>query len=230
MLTRLAETYQPGDTDLSWTRITLWRGLLAAALDGPPYESVTAATVAGAPDSPSTDLLAAWLAWALRVPVTREDTQAGSGICAVGLERSSGSIDLARPGDLVATMTQPGQPDRRISLRRRGDAECLADELRRLDADETYADVLRKGLPALGTTKGASRSAAVSESKREAERERRNHAAQLRTAAAEAGSLPSTVDTTTPAKPSGSTPTKPRVTRSTSATARTGRTAKEQPS
>ncbi|HNV13334.1 MAG TPA: glucose-6-phosphate dehydrogenase assembly protein OpcA [Dermatophilaceae bacterium] len=230
MLTRLAETYQPGDTDLSWTRITLWRGLLAAALDGPPYESVTAATVAGAPDSPSTDLLAAWLAWALRVPVTREDTQAGSGICAVGLERASGAIDLARPGDLVATMTQPGQPDRRISLRRRGDAECLADELRRLDADETYADVLRKGLPALGTTRGASRSAAVSESKREAERERRNHAAQLRTAAAEAGSLPSTVDTTTPAKASGSTPTKPRVTRSTSATARTGRTTKEQPS
>jgi glucose-6-phosphate dehydrogenase assembly protein OpcA len=34
-------TYQPGDTDLAWTRVTLWRGLLAAALDGPPYEPVT---------------------------------------------------------------------------------------------------------------------------------------------------------------------------------------------
>ena len=59
MLSRLAETYQPGDTDMSWTRITLWRGVLAAALDGPPYEPVTAAVVAGAPESPSTELLAA---------------------------------------------------------------------------------------------------------------------------------------------------------------------------
>lgn len=61
MLKRLAAQYQPGDTDLAWTRITLWRGLLAAALDGPPYEPVVEAVVAGASDSPSTDLLAAWL-------------------------------------------------------------------------------------------------------------------------------------------------------------------------
>ena len=32
----------PGDTDLAWSRITLWRGLLAAAFDQPPYEPVTA--------------------------------------------------------------------------------------------------------------------------------------------------------------------------------------------
>ena len=38
---RRAATYQPGDTDLAWTRVTLWRGLLAAALDQPPYEPVT---------------------------------------------------------------------------------------------------------------------------------------------------------------------------------------------
>ena len=181
MLDRLAQTYQPGDTDLAWTRVTLWRGLLAAALDGPPYEPVTGAAVAGAPDSPSTDLLAAWLAWALKVPVTREKTATGSGICAVRLQRPSGVIDLDRPGDFVATMSQPGQPDRRISLRRRGDAECLADELRRLDADETYADVLRRGLPALGAAKGATRASTVSESKRAAERLRRNRAAQLAT-------------------------------------------------
>ena len=181
MLGRRAATYAPGDTDLAWTRVTLWRGLLAAALDGPPYEPVIGAAVAGAPESPSTDLLAAWLAWALKVPVTREKTPTGSGICGVRLQRPSGVIDLARPGDFVATMSQPGQPDRRISLRRRGDAECLADELRRLDADETYADVLRKGLPALGATKGATRAPTVSESKRAAERLRRNRAAQLAT-------------------------------------------------
>ena len=37
-----ATSTSPGDTDLAWTRITLWRGLLAAALDQPPYDPVTA--------------------------------------------------------------------------------------------------------------------------------------------------------------------------------------------
>lgn len=179
MLKRLAAHYQPGDTDLAWSRVTLWRGLLAAALDGPPYEPVTRAVVAGAPDSPSTDLLAGWLAWALRVPVTRERTPQGSGIRSVRLERTGGPIELVRPGDFDATMTQPGQPRRRISLRRRRDAECLADELRRLDADETYADVLRKGVPALHSVRGAGPASPVSETRRRAERLRRNRAAQL---------------------------------------------------
>ena len=40
-------TYAQGDTDLAWTRITLWRGLLAAALDQPPFEPVVEATVSG---------------------------------------------------------------------------------------------------------------------------------------------------------------------------------------
>ncbi len=177
-LTRLAEHYRPGDTDLAWTRVTLWRGLLAAALDGPPYEPVTRAVVTGAGDSPSTDLLAAWLAWALRVPVTRNRTEQGSGIQSVRLERPSGPIDLVRPGDYVATMTQPGQPDRRISLRRRRDAECLSDELRRLDDDDTYADTLRKGLPLVRSTRSGA-APSVTEARRRAARLARNRAAQL---------------------------------------------------
>lgn len=201
MLSRLAETYQPGDTDLSWTRITLWRGVLAAALDGPPYEPVTAAVVAGAPESPSTELLAGWLALCLKVPVTRVRTPHGSGIRSVRLERPSGAVDLVRPGDLVATMTQPGQPDRRISLPRRRDAECLADELRRLDADETYADVLRKGVRLLRSARVPAREAersgrtpTVSEAKRRAERLRRNRAAQLAAAMVVAPPPPETDD------------------------------------
>ncbi|MGV1007339.1 MAG: glucose-6-phosphate dehydrogenase assembly protein OpcA [Dermatophilaceae bacterium] len=201
MLTRLAGAYRPGDTDMSWSRITLWRGLLAAALDGPPYEPVTAAAVAGAPDSPSTDLLAAWLALSLDVSVTRVSTPHGSGIRSVRLERPGGAIDLTRPGDLVATMTQPGQPERRISLRRRSDAECLADELRRLDADETYGDVLRKGLARLGTSRisadkaeRSGRVTSVSEGARRAERLRRNRSAQLATAMIAAPPPPQTED------------------------------------
>lgn len=149
MLKKRARSYRPGDTDLSWTRITRWRGLLAAALDQPPYEPVTGAVVSGAPDSPSTDLLAAWLAHRLKAPVQRVATPRGSGISAVRLERRSGPIDLVRPGDTIATLSQPGQPDRRITLPRRGPYEILADELRRLDPDDTYEDALLRGMDKL---------------------------------------------------------------------------------
>jgi glucose-6-phosphate dehydrogenase assembly protein OpcA len=146
-LKRRADTYQPGDTDLSWTRITLWRGLLAAVLDQPPYEPVVAATVSGASDSPSTDLMAGWLALALQCPVTRQRTRAGTGLASVRLTRPGGDVDLLRCDSAVATLSPPGQPVRRISLGRRGLAECLADELHRLDPDEIYAQSLREGLP-----------------------------------------------------------------------------------
>jgi len=160
-LKKLAKTYAPGDTDLAWTRITLWRGLLAAALDGPPYAPVTEAVVAGAVDSPSSDLLAAWLAVTLKVPVERVRTKAGSGVVSVRLERENGPIDLARPDGVIATLSQPSQPDRRISLKRRGLAECLSDELRRLDADEVYEETLVRGLATLTpAAKTASQAAA----------------------------------------------------------------------
>lgn len=159
-LKKRAATYTPGDTDLAWTRITRWRGLLAAALDQPPYQQVTGAVVAGAPDSPSSDLLAAWLADRLRIPVRRVSTPAGSGITSVRLERESGPIDLVRPGDVVATLSQPGQPDRRISLPRRELPECLADELRRLDPDDIYADSLLNGLEQLSPARQSAAQAA----------------------------------------------------------------------
>ena len=53
------------------------------------------ATVTGGSDSPSTDLLAGWLAQTLRCPVTRARTRAGTGMVSVRLERRSGDH---RPG------------------------------------------------------------------------------------------------------------------------------------
>ncbi|MEX1906822.1 glucose-6-phosphate dehydrogenase assembly protein OpcA [Janibacter sp. Y6] len=148
VLKTLARSYSPGDTDLAWSRVTLWRGLLASALDRAPFEPVTSATVTGAADSPSTDLLAGWLQHRLRCPVSVVRSRDRSGIISVRLERRSGIIDLVRPQDgETATMDQTGQPQRAIALAHRSDAECLADELRRLDADEVYEDALTKGLP-----------------------------------------------------------------------------------
>ncbi len=142
-------SYRPGDTDLAWSRTTLWRGLLAAALDQPPHERVIAVRVVGGSDSPSTDLLAAWLGLSLRCPVTRVKARAGVGILSVRLVRRSGPIDLDRPDGATATLNAPGQPERRIALPRRTTSESLAEELRRLDPDEVYARVLTKGLARL---------------------------------------------------------------------------------
>jgi glucose-6-phosphate dehydrogenase assembly protein OpcA len=157
-----AETYADGDTDLAWTRVTLWRGLLAAALDQRPFEPVVEATVTGGSDSPSTDLLAAWLAQTLRCKVTRARSRAGTGMISVRLDRRSGPVDLVRPDGTVATLSQPGQPVRRITLARRATAECLADELRRLDPDDIYEETIRKGLPRVGR-KSTTASVAVRE-------------------------------------------------------------------
>jgi glucose-6-phosphate dehydrogenase assembly protein OpcA len=152
----------PGDTDLAWSRITLWRGLLAAALDEPPYEPVTAATVTGASDSPSTDVMAAWLRLALDCPVKRERTAPGTGMVAVALERPSGPVELRRPDGNVATLTQPGQPDRRIALARRPDRDCIAEELRRLDPDDVFTEVVTRGLTLLAAEEASPGNATAS--------------------------------------------------------------------
>ncbi|WP_037074568.1 glucose-6-phosphate dehydrogenase assembly protein OpcA [Pseudonocardia spinosispora] len=138
-----AANYVPGDTDLAWTRLTLWRAQLTAALDQPPYDDITSAVVDGEPESPSTDLLAGWLASRLAVPVKRTKVGSGGGMHSARLNRASGAIELTRPDGKIGSLTQPGQPSRRITLHRRPVRDCLAEEMRRLDADETYAEALR---------------------------------------------------------------------------------------
>ncbi|HEY4990480.1 MAG TPA: glucose-6-phosphate dehydrogenase assembly protein OpcA, partial [Nakamurella sp.] len=147
-LAKRRDSYRPGDTDLSWTRITRWRGLLASTLDQPPHDKVTGATVAGSADSPSADLLAAWLALALRVPVKRvkSPAKAGPGLHSVILARRAGDISLVRPQTITAELKVANQPVRHVALPRRGLRDCLSEELRRLDADDVYAEVLSKGM------------------------------------------------------------------------------------
>jgi glucose-6-phosphate dehydrogenase assembly protein OpcA len=147
VLRRLGSVHQPGDTDLAWTRITLWRGLLAAALDQPPYEPVERAVVSGESTHPSVDLLAAWLAEDLDCPVEIERQDDARAITCVRLQRRSGDIVLDRPDGKTAALRQPEQPEHRIALPIRQLRECLAEELRRLDPDEVYAETLVNGLP-----------------------------------------------------------------------------------
>ena len=148
----LAATYRPGDTDFAWTRLTLWRAILAAVLDQPPYEPVLSVEVVGSGASPSTRLLAAWLGLQLgaRVDYELSDQSTGSsGIHAVRLHRSSGTVDLERTEPNVALLSQPGQPTHHVSLPRRSLRDCLAEELRRLGPDELYGTVLTQGMSRL---------------------------------------------------------------------------------
>lgn len=157
-LTQLESDYSPGDTDLAWTRLTRWREQLAAVLDQPPYEPVTAVSVRGASTSPSTALLAAWLGLALDLPVDwqYEDPAVWDhGIHSVRLSRASGDIVLERQTESLALLTQPGQPDHELHMPRRSLRECLAEELRRLDPDELYGRVISEGWSRLTEPRGA---------------------------------------------------------------------------
>jgi glucose-6-phosphate dehydrogenase assembly protein OpcA len=158
-LHHLSKTYAPGDTDFAWTRLTLWRAQLAAVLDQPPYEPITAVEVAGAADSPSTLLLASWLGLQLQVPVQYDLSSratGSSGIHGVRMERASGIIELEREIPNVARLSQPNQPTHDLALPRRSLRDCLAEELRRLDPDDLYGEVITRGLDQLETAdKGA---------------------------------------------------------------------------
>ncbi|MFF3495236.1 glucose-6-phosphate dehydrogenase assembly protein OpcA [Streptomyces sp. NPDC002795] len=147
-----AESYAPGDTDLSWTRITPWRSMLAAALDQVTCD-VTSVEVEGEEFNPSCELLAMWLADRLDVPV-RRSLSAGPGLTGVRLESTCGPIVLDRADGTLATLSIQGQPDRAVALKRRETSELIAEELRRLDPDDTYAAALRFGVDRLGEPEG----------------------------------------------------------------------------
>ncbi|GAB3568654.1 glucose-6-phosphate dehydrogenase assembly protein OpcA [Spelaeicoccus albus] len=145
MLDRLGKAYTDGDTDLAWTRLTPWRAQLAAAMDLRPGMPVTGVSVRGHANSPSTILLGAWLGFALHAPVQRDEveTPGGTRISGVTITADDAEITLDRITATEAVLTDPSQPDREISLPRRRLEDCLAEELRRLDADDVYGEVLR---------------------------------------------------------------------------------------
>jgi glucose-6-phosphate dehydrogenase assembly protein OpcA len=139
-LLQLAASYRPGDTDLAWARTTNWRSLLAATLDRPPGE-LYEATVGAEPDNPSAELMVAWLAGRLGVPVRREVSD-GPGVTEVSFLTDGGKIVISRDDGRNATLSRAGEPDRHLALHRRDIGELIAEELRRLDPDEVYGETL----------------------------------------------------------------------------------------
>ena len=133
--------YQPGDTDLSWTRSTPWRSLLAATLDQ-PYPEILSGEVLAEPTNPTADLIAAWLGTRLGIEVRRGES-AGPGVTEVSFTTQDGQVTISRPDGRTATLSWPGRPERRVALHRRDTDDLVAEELRRLEPDEVYAETLR---------------------------------------------------------------------------------------
>ena len=86
-------------------------------------------------------MLAAWLSVRLGIPVRRA-ASGGPGITDVRFEVEDGRIAISRYDGRTATLSKTSEPDRRVALHRRDQAELLAEELRRLDPDDVYAESL----------------------------------------------------------------------------------------
>ncbi|ASW55926.1 glucose-6-phosphate dehydrogenase assembly protein OpcA [Plantactinospora sp. KBS50] len=136
-----AEDYAPGDSDLAWTRITPWRTLVAGAFDTRAAE-ITEAHVVAPPSDPTAALMCGWLKARLGVQPTWQHTEDFPRMRSVRLRCANGDeLELVRD-DSVATFRRTGQADRQLPLVRRPLGDELAEELRRLDADQVYAEAL----------------------------------------------------------------------------------------
>ena len=130
-----------GDTDLAWTRLTPWRAALAAVLDQ-PFDPITSATIHSQP-IPSAPLMRTWLEWRLGVPVTYLRSR-GPALNQVTLHTEGGDIRITRPEGHMATVERNGVALKELFLPRRDLRDLLAEELRRLDPDDTYEETMAR--------------------------------------------------------------------------------------
>lgn len=139
-LRQRAADYAPGDTDLTWTVITPWRAALASAFDSnrAPAEQVV---VHGNPSDPSTQLLAGWLCSRLGTEVPVEPDE-GKYITAVTMRLADGQEISLRNEGYKLVIRRPGQAESIAPFPSRSTGDLLAEELRRLDPDEPYAQAL----------------------------------------------------------------------------------------
>ncbi len=148
-LRSLAEVYTPGDTDLAWSGVTLWRALLSTIVSGFSSE-VVAAEVSGNATHPSSYLVAVWLNRMLGVPTTHKVDPAALTISGVHFTLANGSrAFLSRSAtSTVAHLTRTGLAPQDVNLARRSVQDCLMEELRRLDPDDFYGEIITRDLAA----------------------------------------------------------------------------------
>ena len=148
---QLANAYVPGDSDMMWSKITPWRGVVASAFDRYKHMPRTI-SLSGVAEHPSVSIAAAWLHACFGVAVTinnvdKSDAVPGSPIQRLALNCDEGSVQVQSIDEHTVRVSVPGYPDAFVALIARSDAECLAEELRHLDPDAMYARALLHRLP-----------------------------------------------------------------------------------
>ena len=149
-LSALSRVYTPGDIDLAWAGVTLWRALLAAVAED--FDRLpTSIRVAGNATHPSPFLVAAWLHHQLGVPVDRiVDREAHTITDITFFFDDDTTVSLSRSAtSSVARLSRPGLEDRSVNLARRSVQDSLMEDLRRMDPDVYYGELLTKELPRL---------------------------------------------------------------------------------
>ncbi|GAB3231562.1 glucose-6-phosphate dehydrogenase assembly protein OpcA [Glycomyces halotolerans] len=147
-LFRRAQGYVPGDTDICWTRISLWRSLIASAFDGVVH-AVESIHIRGSRQDPSAQLMAAWLDSRLGVAPTIVDTEVARNsehlpaIESVAFSMAGGeTMEIERKADGETVLRHAGLPKRHQTLQGRTLGQLLAEELRHIDPDDAYRRVL----------------------------------------------------------------------------------------
>ena len=139
---------------MSWARITQWRGIVSSVIDEPPHQAIIDARVTGPALSPSVDLAAGWLADRLGTTITRETTdtttipvdEAGEPcieVTQIDITRESSTITIDILDAHTLRVRVPGREPALVAFNRRSRSDCLAEELRHLDPDRSYAKALR---------------------------------------------------------------------------------------
>lgn len=141
-LRQLAHAYSPGDTDLSWAAVTLWRGLVTAMVDEARVAAFDTVRVVGNPRHPAPYLLAKWLHLKLGVQIEFIAADVRT-LESVALLAGDKVFELHRADDSsVAVMRRPGLTDTKVNLPRRHNHDALMEDLRLLDEDALYREVL----------------------------------------------------------------------------------------
>lgn len=147
-LERLVPVSVSGDIDLAWTRITLWRALVASVLGGPARQgAITSIEVAGEPGNASMVLMVAWLRLRLTGPlgiaVSSREEEGALGIGTITAHTDEGDLAITRFDAERVTIRRPGREGPQVvTMARREPIHTLNEELRRLAPDLVYGEVL----------------------------------------------------------------------------------------
>src|SRR5690606_10229460 len=141
----------------AWARLTRWRGLVASAYEVPPVSVPSSVEALGTDGNPTVLLMASWLHHTLGVeasilPPPSADPDS-AGVHGVRLVREDGTIELTRVSDDSIVMKLPGDDSgQHVTMPRRTLAELVTEELRRLDPDEVYGEVLGAAFSGISDT------------------------------------------------------------------------------